>query len=81
MTHDLKRWSEDAPEGYRAAKRAHAEIGPEIVDETARRIAGIRATPEAQEGLSAFLERRKPSWVTREARSQPDGSRHGAKND
>ncbi|HJQ63109.1 MAG TPA: enoyl-CoA hydratase/isomerase family protein [Burkholderiales bacterium] len=60
---------------------AHAEIGPEIVDETARRIAGIRATPEAQEGLSAFLEKRKPSWVTREARSQPGGSRQGAKND
>jgi methylglutaconyl-CoA hydratase len=41
----------------------HATIADAIVDETARRIAGIRATPEAQEGLSAFLEKRKPSWV------------------
>lgn len=44
---------------------AHAPIGAQIVEETARRIAAIRATPEAQEGLSAFLEKRKPSWVKR----------------
>jgi methylglutaconyl-CoA hydratase len=42
---------------------AHATIDEQIVDETARRIAEVRATPEAQEGLSAFLEKRKPSWV------------------
>jgi len=42
---------------------AHAPIGAAIVEETARRIAAIRATPEAQEGLSAFLEKRKPSWI------------------
>jgi methylglutaconyl-CoA hydratase len=43
---------------------AHAPIDAEIVEETARRIAAVRATPEAQEGLSAFLEKRKPSWIT-----------------
>lgn len=42
---------------------AHATIGADIVEETARRIAAVRATPEAQEGLSAFLEKRKPSWT------------------
>jgi methylglutaconyl-CoA hydratase len=42
---------------------ADAPIGEEIVEETSRRIAQIRATPEAQEGLSAFLEKRKPSWI------------------
>ncbi|MEK6593247.1 MAG: enoyl-CoA hydratase-related protein [Pseudomonadota bacterium] len=42
---------------------AHALIGKKIVDETARRIARIRGTPEAQEGMSAFLEKRKPFWV------------------
>jgi methylglutaconyl-CoA hydratase len=31
--------------------------------ETARRIARIRCTPEAQEGMASFLEKRKPSWV------------------
>ena len=41
----------------------HAMIDDAIVDETARRIAEVRATPEAQEGLSAFLEKRKPAWV------------------
>lgn len=42
---------------------AHANIDQKIMDETARRIADIRATPEGQEGLSAFLEKRKPAWV------------------
>jgi methylglutaconyl-CoA hydratase len=44
-------------------KSARSAIGPGIVDETARIIAGIRATPEAQEGLTAFLEKRKPKWT------------------
>jgi methylglutaconyl-CoA hydratase len=43
---------------------AHAMIGEKIVDETARRIAAIRATPEAQEGMASFLEKRKPAWAT-----------------
>lgn len=42
---------------------AHAPIGPDIIEETARRIATVRATPEAQEGLAAFLEKRKPAWI------------------
>lgn len=42
---------------------AHSLIGPDIVSKTAAGIAEIRATPEAQEGLSAFLEKRKPSWT------------------
>jgi len=42
---------------------AHSPIGAGIVNETARVIADIRATPEAQEGLTAFLEKRKPSWT------------------
>ena len=33
-----------------------------MVEETARRIAGVRAGPEAREGLAAFLEKRKPRW-------------------
>lgn len=41
----------------------HAAIDDAIADETARRIAGIRTTPEAQEGLAAFLEKRKPAWI------------------
>jgi methylglutaconyl-CoA hydratase len=42
---------------------AHSPIGAGIVAETSKIIADLRATPEAQEGLSAFLEKRKPSWT------------------
>ena len=42
---------------------ALAPIDAGLVGKTARRIADIRATPEAQEGLSAFLEKRSPEWV------------------
>jgi methylglutaconyl-CoA hydratase len=49
-----------APKAMRAAKRLVLERpdGPE----TARRIAERRTSPEGQEGLSAFLERRDASW-------------------
>jgi methylglutaconyl-CoA hydratase len=31
--------------------------------DTARRIAEIRASPEGKEGIASFLDKRKPSWV------------------
>jgi methylglutaconyl-CoA hydratase len=34
-----------------------------LVEETARRIAAIRVTPEGREGISAFLEKRPPAWI------------------
>jgi methylglutaconyl-CoA hydratase len=37
-------------------------VTPELIDDTARRIAALRATPEAQEGVGAFLEKRTPGW-------------------
>ncbi|MCB1908714.1 MAG: enoyl-CoA hydratase/isomerase family protein [Rhodocyclaceae bacterium] len=33
-----------------------------LLADTARRIAELRATPEAREGLSAFLDKRRPDW-------------------
>ncbi len=45
------------------ALSAHADIDQPMVEETVRRIADIRATPEGQEGLTAFLEKRKPGWM------------------
>jgi methylglutaconyl-CoA hydratase len=36
----------------------------EAYDFTARMIADIRASDEGQEGMNAFLEKRKPNWVT-----------------
>lgn len=34
-----------------------------ILSSTAQKIASIRVSPEAQEGISAFLEKRKPDWI------------------
>jgi methylglutaconyl-CoA hydratase len=38
-------------------------ITGEIVDHTAQRIARLRATAEAREGIAAFLEKRRPAWL------------------
>jgi methylglutaconyl-CoA hydratase len=37
-------------------------IDESLIEETARRIAEVRACDEAREGLNAFLEKRKPDW-------------------
>ncbi|MBL4802164.1 MAG: enoyl-CoA hydratase/isomerase family protein [Emcibacter sp.] len=37
-------------------------LDAQMMEESAERIAAIRARPEAKEGLSAFLEKRKPNW-------------------
>jgi len=57
-----------APGAQKAAKNlidtiAGRPMAPELMEETAARIATIRSEPEAQEGLVAFLERRPASWV------------------
>jgi methylglutaconyl-CoA hydratase len=58
------------PAASRAAKRLVAEVAPLDVDAAlthcAARIAAIRRTPEAQEGLAAFLEKRAPAWTRRD---------------
>lgn len=41
---------------------ANRPVTAELIEDTARRIAELRATPEAKEGLSAFLEKRSPAW-------------------
>lgn len=41
---------------------AHQAIDTALATETAQRIALLRTTPEAKEGLSAFLEKRSPVW-------------------
>jgi len=38
-------------------------INETLVEETAHRIAHLRATPEAREGIGAFLDKRQPSWM------------------
>ena len=41
----------------------HHKIDDHLMDETARRIAARRVSDEGQEGVRAFLERRKPAWT------------------
>jgi methylglutaconyl-CoA hydratase len=43
------------------------EVDKALRNETASRIAHLRTTDEGQEGLSSFLEKRKPSWQTGDA--------------
>lgn len=42
---------------------AGRRIEPSLIADTARRIARVRASPEAKEGVAAFLGKRKASWV------------------
>jgi methylglutaconyl-CoA hydratase len=61
---------------------AGAHVDDRLMETVAQRIAGIRVTPEAQEGLSAFLEKRKTTWSTPASgrgKSKPDDSRQDAK--
>jgi methylglutaconyl-CoA hydratase len=56
------------PKAQIAAKRlindiAGKPIVPDMLDETARRIAAIRSSAEGREGVAAFLEKRKPNWL------------------
>jgi methylglutaconyl-CoA hydratase len=54
------------PEGIAAAKALIQQVWDQPPDDamliTARTIATRRVSPEGQEGMKAFLEKRKPSW-------------------
>ena len=56
----------NGPNAVAAAKRLIREglalTRDESIEHTARAIAALRASPEGQEGLGAFLEKRRPSW-------------------
>jgi methylglutaconyl-CoA hydratase len=57
-----------SPAAQLAAKeliRAVADrpVTSELIQDTAERIAKIRASPEGREGVSAFLEKRRASWM------------------
>lgn len=55
------------PEAVRAAKKLVRRVTERsdrdvLAEETAQLLARLRVTAEGKEGLSAFLERRKPTW-------------------
>jgi methylglutaconyl-CoA hydratase len=39
-------------------------LSDEVVEDTAQRITRLRASEEGREGMTAFLEKRKPNWIT-----------------
>ncbi len=58
---------EGGPEALIEAKRLARDVAGRprdaaLIRDTAERIARLRVSPEGQEGLSAFLEKRPPSW-------------------
>jgi methylglutaconyl-CoA hydratase len=58
------------PEAVAMAKRLVSEVPPmppaQFKPFTAEMIARLRISPEGQEGMDAFLNKRKPKWVTEE---------------
>jgi methylglutaconyl-CoA hydratase len=58
----------NSPQGMRASKDLMREASSVLLSPALRRytenaIARIRVSPEGQEGLNAFLEKRKPKWL------------------
>lgn len=51
----------EAKELIRAVK--NRPITDSVIEDTAGRIARLRASDEGKEGLEAFLEKRKPNWI------------------
>lgn len=64
----LQETAKNGPLAMKAAKQlcldlAGRALDPELLADTASRIADIRAGEEAKEGLSAFLDKRKAAWA------------------
>jgi methylglutaconyl-CoA hydratase len=45
-------------------------VTSELIQDTAERIAKMRASPEGREGVGAFLEKRRPLWIPPEPETQ-----------
>ncbi|MEB3287389.1 MAG: enoyl-CoA hydratase/isomerase family protein [Vampirovibrionales bacterium] len=65
----------NGPEAVTQAKRLIHQVletqWPRVLDITSTMIAERRASIEGQEGMRAFLEKRKPSWVVSQGASKP----------
>ncbi len=69
----VAQWSaallQNSPAALAEAKRllhdvSENALNAELIDDTANRIASIRASVEGREGVSAFLEKRPSSWAS-----------------
>jgi methylglutaconyl-CoA hydratase len=52
-----------AQEAKALVAASRGQVPEDLRDMTADWIAGLRTSAEGQEGLGAFLDRRKPSWL------------------
>ncbi|WP_404367262.1 enoyl-CoA hydratase-related protein [Marinobacter sp.] len=73
----LEQLRQNGPEAMQAAKSlifavSHKTIDGELIEDTARRIADIRVGEEGQEGLGAFLNKRRPSWTQADRNGNED---------
>lgn len=63
----VTRFGHTAPSAVRATKQIIASVADrapaDVMDVTTAVIASQRVSPEGQEGLRAFLEKRRPSWA------------------
>ncbi len=61
----LKKISQNGPQAVRATKKLIADLKrtQNLKQTTSEVIAELRVSDEGQEGLSAFFEKRKPSWL------------------
>ena len=67
LEHCIEALLNSGPNAQAAAKELIQQVQGRVIDEslieeTARRIAEVRASDEAREGLNAFLEKRDPDW-------------------
>ena len=58
----------NGPEAVNAAKKLVSNVSgkaitKELIDHTCEVIAGIRVSEQGQDGLNAFLDKRKPNWL------------------
>lgn len=63
-----RRLLQNGPQAMAAAKQLVADVSrspltAELIADTAERISVTRASDEGREGLSAFLQKRRPDWV------------------
>ena len=42
---------------------ANQKINKKIIEDTAKRIALVRASGEGKEGIRSFLDKKKPNWI------------------
>jgi methylglutaconyl-CoA hydratase len=64
---EIKPYFATSPQAVTAAKKLARQLGPRLdealIDDTIRQLADTWETPDAQEGIGAFFDKRKANWV------------------